>query len=123
MRCERCGAELSADGYCPSCGAEAYTAGEPHVQVLSPAERNAYRGVTIEEGSPEGGARSDIRFERSRQGWRGFSYVSSDSWQGKLTLYLGVAALLLFVFFIAVPVAMAVIVLSIVSWILYRLFL
>ena len=124
MRCERCGAELSADGYCPSCGAEACNAEEPHVQVLSPAERNAYRGVTIEEGNPEeGGARSDIRFKRSRQGWGGFSYVSSGSWQGKLTLYLGIAALLLFVFFIAVPVALAVIVFSIVSWILYRLFL
>ncbi len=118
MRCERCGAELSADGYCPSCDADR------HVQVLSPAERNAYRGVTIEESNPEeGGARSDIRFERSRQGWGGFSYVSSGSWQGKLTLYLGIAALLLFIFFIAVPVALAVIVFSIVSWILYRLFL
>ena len=116
MRCERCGVELSADGYCPSCDADR------HVQVLSPAERNAYRGVTIEESNPEDETRTNIRFERGRQGWSNFSYMSSGSWQGKLTLYLGVAALLLFVFFIAVPVALAVIVFSVVSWILYRLF-
>ena len=62
MRCERCGAELSADGYCPSCGAEACNAEEPHVQVLSPAERNAYRGVTIEEGNPEEGGARSVKF-------------------------------------------------------------
>lgn len=116
MRCERCGAELSADGYCMSCDAER------HVQVLSPAERNAYRGVTIEESNLEDETRANIRFERGRQGWGGFSYMSFGSWQGKLTLYFGIAALLLFVFFIAVPVALSVIVFSVVSWILYRLF-
>ena len=116
MRCERCGAELSADGYCPSCDMEA------HVQVLSPAERNAYRGVTIEEGNPGNETGANIRFERNGRGWSGFSYMSAGSWQGKLTLFLGVSALLFFVFFIALPVSLAVIVFSIVSWFFYRLF-
>ena len=118
MRCERCGAELSADGRCPDCGAN-----EGHVQVLSRAERNAYTGITIEEGMTEDAGQSDIRFERKKgSNWSGFSYMTSGgSWQGKLTLILGVAALLFFVFFIALPVAIAAIVFSIVSWVIYRL--
>lgn len=116
MRCEVCGAELSADGYCPSCDTDR------HVQVLSPAERNAYRGITIEEGNSENEEQSDIRFERRSRGGGSFSYISTGSWQGKLTLFFGVAALLFFVFFIALPVALAAVVLSVVSWFLYRLF-
>ncbi len=122
MRCERCGAELSENGYCPSCGASAER--EPNVQILSPAERNAYRGVTIDEGiqSDQDEAGPHIRFERSGGGSRGFSYMmSGGSWQGKLTLILGAAAILLFVFFIALPVALAAIVFSVVSWFLFRL--
>ena len=120
MRCERCGAELSEEGRCPMCGAE--DTGEPRVQVLSRAERNAYTGITIEEGIDEEDRRADVRFERRSGNWGGFSYMTRGiSWQGKLTLILGVAALLLFVFFIALPVAMVVVVFSVISWFLYRL--
>ncbi len=116
MRCERCGVELSSDGYCPSCDAES------HVQILTPAERNAYRGVTIEDGHPENETRSDIRFNRRKPGWSVF-FNPPGSWQGKLTLLLGAAAVLFFVFFVALPVAIAAVVFSVVSWFLYRLFL
>lgn len=121
MRCERCGAELSEDGRCMACGED--DAAEGRVQVLSRAERNAYTGITIDEGMDEDAGRTDIRFERKQgKNWGGFSYMTSGgSWQGKLTLILGVAAVLFFVFFIALPVAIAAVVFSVVSWFLYRL--
>lgn len=121
MRCERCGAELSENGYCPVCGAD--SANEGHVQVLSRAERNAYTGITIEEGTTGDTGPSDVRFERRKgNGWSGFSYMTNGvSWQGKLTMILVVAAILCFVFFIALPVAIVAILFSIVSWFLYRL--
>ena len=121
MRCERCGADVSENGYCPVCGAD--STNEGHVQVLSRAERNAYTGITIEEGTTTDAGQSDVRFERKKgNGWSSFSYMTSGiSWQGKLTMILGVAAILFFVFFIALPVAIAAIVFSVVSWFLYRL--
>ena len=121
MRCERCGAELSEEGRCMACGAD--DAAEGRVQVLSRAERNAYTGITIDEGMDEDAGRTDIRFERKQgKNWGGFSYMTSGrSWQGNLTLILGVAAVLFFVFFIALPVAIAAVVFSVVSWFLYRL--
>ena len=90
---------------------------------MSRAERNAYTGVTIDEGIDEDAERADVRFARRKgNGWGGFSYMTSgSSWQGKLTLILGVAAVLFFVFFIALPVAIAAVVFSVVSWFLYRL--
>lgn len=118
MRCERCGAELSEDGRCMACGAE--DTAEAHVQVLSRAERNAYTGITIDEGMEEENDRVDIRFERrTGNNWGGFSYMTSGgSWPGKLMLILGAAAILCFVFFIALPVAMVVLLFGVILWIL-----
>ena len=119
MRCERCGAELSEDGRCMACGTD--DADDAHVQVLSRAERNAYTGITIEEGMDEDAERADIRFERRKGNWGGFSYMTSGgSWQTKLTLVLGIVAVLLFIFFIALPVALVVLIFGIISWILYQ---
>lgn len=97
---------------------------EPRVQVLTPSERNAYRGVTIDEKTPdEELGQTNIRFERKTNGWNGFTYIyHGRSWQNKAVLLLGSIALLLFFFFIALPVAFTMLVLSVVSWVLYRLF-
>ena len=121
MRCERCGAELSENGHCPICDSD--STNEGHVQVLSRAERNAYTGITIEEGMAEDAGQSDVRFERRKgSNWGTFSYMTNGvSWQGKLTMILGVTAILLFVFFIALPVAITAVVFSVVSWFLFRL--
>ena len=88
--------------------------------MLTDRERNAYRGITIEEGAPE---RPDVRFEKSRRGWGGMIYTSgADSWQSKLVLYAGGALLLMFVFFVALPVTAAILVLGALAWFLFRLF-
>lgn len=123
MEYERNGEELLAEGQASFDDEERNDETEPRVQVLTPSERNAYRGVTIDEGMPDGEPRTNIRFERGSSGWKSFTYMTSgSSWQSKLTLILGVTALLLFILFIALPVAFTLILLSVVSWILYRLF-
>lgn len=123
MEYERNGEELLAEGQASFDDEERNDETEPRVQVLTPSERNAYRGVTIDEGTPDGEPRTNIRFERGSSGWKSFTYMTSgSSWQSKLTLILGVTAFLLFILFIALPVAFTLILLSVVSWILYRLF-
>ena len=130
MRCRRCGGELGLDGRCGDCGAlaaEVLTEREDPgaayeevpVHVMTDRERISYRGVTIEEGEPE---RPDVRFERSRRGWSGMIYTTpGDSWQSKLILYAGGALLLLFVFFVALPMAAAFVIFGALSWFVYRL--
>lgn len=130
MRCRRCGGELGLDGRCEDCGAlaaEVLTEREDPgaayeevpVHVMTDRERISYRGVTIEEGEPE---RPDVRFERSRRGWSGMIYTTpGDSWQSKLILYAGGALLLLFVFFVALPMAAAFVIFGALSWFVYRL--
>ena len=130
MKCKRCGGELAADGRCMDCGAmeEGLREGrevsgmayeEPPVHILTDRERIAYRGVTIEENGPE---EPDVRFERSRRGWSGMIYTTpGDSWQSKLVLYAGGALLLMFIVFVALPVAAAVVIFGALSWFLYRL--
>ena len=130
MRCRRCGGEMTADGRCADCGAigEEYreeleasgvTYEEPPVHVLTDRERIAYRGVTIEESAPE---EPDVRFERSRRGWSGMIYTTPcDSWQSKLILYAGGALLLMFIVFVALPVAAAVVIFGALALFLYRL--
>lgn len=130
MRCRRCGGELGLDGRCEDCGAlaaEVLTEREDPgaayeevpVHVMTDRERISYRGVTIEEGEPE---RPDVRFERSRRGWSGMIYTTpGDSWQSKLILYAGGALLLLFVFFVALPMAAALVIFGALSWFVYRL--
>ena len=123
MEYERNGEELLAEGQASFDDEERNDETEPRVQVLTPSERNAYRGVTIDEGTPDGEPRTNIRFERGSSGWKSFTYMTSgSSWQSKLALILGVTALLMFILFIALPVAFTLILLSVVSWILYRLF-
>lgn len=130
MRCRRCGGELGLDGRCEDCGAlaaEVLTEREDPgaayeevpVHVMTDRERISYRGVTIEEGEPE---RPDVRFERSRRGWSGMIYTTpGDSWQSKLILYVGGALLLLFVFFVALPMAAAFVIFGALLWFVYRL--
>lgn len=98
---------------------------EPRVQVLTPSERNAYQGVTIDEGAPEDGeGRTNLRFERKANGWNQFSYMTNgSSWQNKALLLLVTVTLLFFILFIALPVAFTMLLIGMVSWLLYRLFL
>ena len=113
MRCKMCGAEISYGDFCVNCGRENDAGESPNVQVLTPAERNAYRGITIDESGEDPGE-TWVRFERRRRS--GVSFMS-DGWKGKLAIFLGVAAILAFVFFIALPLALAMVILGILYWI------
>ena len=70
MEYERNGEELLAEGRASFDDEERNDETEPRVQVLTPSERNAYRGVTIDEGTPDGEPRTNIRFERGGLGLR-----------------------------------------------------
>ena len=116
MVCERCGAELSADGHCPVCGAA------EKVRVMSPEERLGYRGVTINEGQPE--EENDVRFERSGV-WRRVRYTTTsgtDSWQSKAILIVSAIAVLAFLFFIALPAVMVLAVIGLLVWLFFQFF-
>ena len=115
MECERCGAQLDAEGRCPSCGVQ-----DERVRVMTREEKRNYQGITIEEG----GAEEDIRFERRENPWRRVRWASvgTSSWSDRLLVGLIVAAIVAFVFFVALPVAAMVVLFGIVGWLLSRIF-
>ncbi len=116
MVCERCGAELSADGRCPVCDAE------KNVRVMSQEERLGYRGVTIDEGQPE--TENDVRFERGGT-WHRVRYTTvsgANSWQSKAILIVGAIAVLAFLFFIALPAVMVLAVIGVLAWMFFQFF-
>lgn len=119
MQCKDCGAILGEDGRCPDCGA----AEEGRVRVMTRAEKMGYRGITLEEGAAE--REEDIRFERHQQPWgkvRWTTFQTSASGYNRLIIGLLIAALLLFVFFVALPVALIIFVIGAAAWLLMQIF-
>lgn len=116
MQCERCGRELAADGHCQFCEAEE----EARVRVMTRAEKRDYQGVTLEE---DGGAGEDIRFERRQNPWGGIRWTSvrAASWTDRLLVIAIVAAVLAFVVFVALPVALFVVFIGAAGWLLTRI--
>lgn len=115
MECERCGAQLDAEGRCPSCEAK-----EARVRVMTREEKRNYQGITIEED----GAAEDIRFERRENPWQRVRWttVGTASWSDRLLVGLVVAGIVAFIFFVALPVVALVILIGIVGWLLSRIF-
>ena len=115
MECERCGAQLDAEGRCLSCEAK-----EARVRVMTREEKRNYQGITIEED----GAAEDIRFERRENPWQRVRWttVGTASWSDRLLVGLVVAGIVAFIFFVALPVAALVILIGIVGWLLSRIF-
>ena len=112
------------------------------VRVMSEEEKEQYDGVTIIEGTEETEASSTFRhgtdyrrhrdeanskFPRfsaytSHHGWTDWLWKKSD-WTTRLALILGVSALLVFLFFIALPVLLVLGVVGGAVWLLSNLLL
>lgn len=125
MRCERCGSEMNSEGKCPVCDASG--ASENKVRVLTPDEKINYDGVTIEEpGSYDenSGPRQDIRFERTSSGPRihYMRFGSGSPLMRKIWLFLIIAGILAFIFFIALPVAVVGLVIAAAVWLFFSFF-
>jgi len=112
MRCAKCNYDLDEHGKCPHCEAAV------NVHVMSSEEREAYHGVTIEDAAAEEPkARSSYR----QQNPYGKIYMKniglgSSSWLVKLSIFLVLAAIAVFVLFVALPVALIAGGIGIIIW-------
>ena len=100
---------------------------EGKVRVMSRQERNDYDGVTIEEGS-----NSDDEQSKADFGYRGVR-IHTLNWQNLLSghgnwwqralMIAGAAAVLAFLFFVALPVILVLVGVGVAVWLVLRLFL
>ena len=124
MRCPKCGDEMDTADTCKKCAD-----GEPELTILTPDERDEFRGLTIQQGNerdqgpdypqwPDDGGYS---YRSEGPGHR--VYVRQVSFGSQSTGWLTkliIAAVLLFLLFVALPLALIVIAVSSVLWWLFR---
>ena len=119
MRCPKCGGEMEIDSsICSRCAAET---GE--VKVLRPDERDDFNGLTIQQGGESEnttGFREETpgNYEYRSEGPGHRVYVrqvSFGSHMGFLTKLL-IVAVILFLVFVALPVALIVLAVSSLIW-------
>ena len=119
MRCPKCGGEMETDSsICSRCAAET---GE--VKVLRPDERDDFNGLTIQQGGESENAtgfkeETPGNYESRSEGPGHRVYVrqvSFGSHMGFLTKLL-IVAVILFLVFVALPVALIVLAVSSLIW-------
>lgn len=119
MKCAKCGHELDAAGHCPYCSSEA-----SEVRVMSREEKNLYNGITIDENVDNTAYHQENhRYAKGQNGAKiFFKNVRLDSfgsnWMSKAAVFLLIAAVIGFVVFIALPVALIGIAIGAVVWFL-----
>ena len=119
MRCPKCGGEMETDSsICSRCAAET---GE--VKVLRPDERDDFNGLTIQQGGESENATGfkeetpgNYEYRSEGPGHRVYvRQVSFGSHMGFLTKLL-IVAVILFLFFVALPIALIVLAVSSLIW-------
>ena len=119
MRCPKCGGEMETDSsICSRCAAET---GE--VKVLRPDERDDFNGLTIQQGGESENATGfkeetpgNYEYRSEGPGHRVYvRQVSFGSHMGFLTKLL-IVAVILFLVFVALPVALIVLAVSSLIW-------
>ena len=119
MKCTKCGQEIDASGRCPYCDHEA-----PEVRVMSKEEKNLYNGITIDETIEHTTNRQENRAYNNKQSGANvfFKNIRLDTfgsnWMSKAAVFLLIAAVVGFVVFIALPVALIGVAIGIVVWFL-----
>ena len=125
MRCPKCGGESDEVGsVCKRCAVR-----EPEIKVLSPDERDDFNGLTIQQGNerepgpdyPQWPADSSREYHSEGPGHRVYvRQVSFGSQSTGILTKLVVAAVVLFLLFVALPLALIIMVVSSVLWWLFR---
>ena len=119
MRCPKCGGEMETDSsICSRCAAET---GE--VKVLRPDERDDFNGLTIQQGGESENATGfkeetpgNYEYRSEGPGHRVYvRQVSFGSHMGFLTKLL-IVAVILFLVFVAFPIALIVLAVSSLIW-------
>ena len=119
MRCPKCGGEMETNGsICNHCAAET---GE--VKVLRPDERDDFNGLTIQQGGESENATGfkeetpgNYEYRSEGPGHRVYvRQVSFGSHMGFLTKLL-IVAVILFLVFVALPIALIVLAVSSLIW-------
>ena len=100
---------------------------EGKVRVMSREERNAYDGVTIEAGGngEDEQSKADFGYRGVRihtLNWQDLLSSRGNWWQRALMI-AGVAAVLAFLFFVALPVILVLVGVGVAVWLVLRLFL
>ena len=100
---------------------------EGKVRVMSREERNAYDGVTIEADSngDDEQSKADFGYRGVRihtLNWQNLLSGRGNWWQRAL-MVAGVAAVLAFLFFVALPVILVLVGVGVAVWLVLRLFL
>lgn len=100
---------------------------EGKVRVMSRQERNDYDGVTIEEGgsSDDGQSKTGFGYQGVRihtLNWQDL-LASRGNWWQRALMIAGVAAVLAFLFFVALPVILVLVGVGVAVWLVLRLFL
>lgn len=116
MQCASCGLPVGEEETrCPHCGKTVSP-----VSVLSPNEREAFNGVTIDQ---DGDRRSDDRQDNSRERiYFRHVYVGGNSkWSGLVTLLIVGFIIAAFLFF-ALPVILLLTVSAVILWFIKQLF-
>ena len=98
---------------------------ESKVRVMSPDERNAYDGITIEEGGGQESRSRQEQYGRGFQlhtfGWKDLLFGQKNMLQRVLML-AGIAAVLAFLFFVALPVIIVLLGVGVAVWLVLQLF-
>ena len=119
MKCPKCGAEMETDdSICSRCAAET-----SEVKVLRPDERDDFNGLTIQQGGESDNATGfreetpgNYEYRSEGPGHRVYvRQVSFGSHMGFLTKLL-ILAIILFLVFVALPVALIVLAVSSLIW-------
>ena len=119
MKCPKCGAEMETDAsICSRCAAET-----SEVKVLRPDERDDFNGLTIQQGGESDNATGfrgetpgNYEYRSEGPGHRVYvRQVSFGSHMGFLTKLL-ILAVILFLVFVALPVALIVLAVSSLIW-------
>jgi len=122
MKCYQCGHEMDENGQCGNCGAAS------QVRVMSREEKASYDGITIEEDtgrSSEDGPRFYKRSVFDDAGVRIHSFHLGQGNRNWVNLVLGgiiIAAVLAFLFFVALPVVLVLVAVAVVVYVVLSFF-
>lgn len=125
MRCPKCGMEWDGNGSeCSRCAAA-----EPEITILSPDERDDFHGLTIQQGNerepasdyPQWPADGNQEYHSEGPGHRVYvRQVSFGSNSMGILTKLVLAAIVLFLLFVALPLALLIMLISSILWWLFR---